>query len=87
MQDSEARVIIWCDGLSALERSFDITKPIKSSNRYNDLLSGMQGILKTNNERWEYEHVMGHQLDTGKKLDRWEILNEEMDQRAKDYWQ
>ena len=34
-----------------------------------------------------YIHVMGHQLNTGEKLNRWELLNEEMDIRAKDYWE
>lgn len=31
--------------------------------------------------------MMGHQLDTCKKLNRWELLNEDKNQRAKDYWQ
>lgn len=29
---------------------------------------------------------MGHQDKTGKELNHWKMLNEEMDTKAKDYW-
>lgn len=43
--------------------------------------------MKSNEIQLDYEHVKGYQLYTNKKLTRWDFLNEEMDQCAKDYWQ
>ena len=81
--EAQAGITIRCDGLSALERSFDINNPTSISNKHYDLLSGIQGMVKATQIKWEYHHVRGHQKEKKEKLTRWEMLNEEMDIRAK----
>ena len=53
----EAEIGIRCDGLSALDKLFDINKSITVTDQQSVILSGIQGFSKSNKLRWKYKHV------------------------------
>lgn len=73
----------------AIYQSFDLSdngKADTASSDY-DLLSAIKTKLRASPVQWDHRHVKGHQDDDGTKiLDRWEMLNTEMDGIAKTIW-
>jgi hypothetical protein len=51
-----------------------------------DLHSATRKMLKSSPIKWEFRHVEGHQDDGIEVLDRWAMLNVEMDSLAKVLW-
>ena len=83
-------IVLGCDGLNALQQALDVDGVnITSKQQQFDLLSGIQGYIKDSNIKYIPKHIMGHQDETGivSMLDRWAIINIEMDLRAKKCWQ
>ena len=83
-------ITLGCDGLGALYQSVDVKYFITSCKQQHfDLISGIQGYIRPSAITYTPKHIKGHQDDIIdiSKLDRWAILNIEMDFRAKDYWQ
>jgi hypothetical protein len=68
---------VGCDGQIAIQRVFG------EGPHFNPAIKDADyDILK-----WTWRHVAGHQDDDGiKELDRWAMLNIEMDNLAKVYW-
>ena len=85
----KGHVTLGCDGKQAGLQSLDIEnqRTICTQQSF-DLLSGVQGYLRTSNIAYTYKHVKGHQDDNWKleNLDYWALLNVEMDMLAKDWW-
>ena len=63
-------------------------KPTSCNQQQFDLLSGIQGYLRSSTIRYVLEHVKGHQDENInlKNLGRLALLNVEMDYWAKEYW-
>jgi hypothetical protein len=72
-----------CDGKSALERVFG-TSPIFKFGKHFDLIIPAKLLLQQSSITWKSHHVLGHQ--TGEALDRFALLNCEMDEACKTYW-
>ena len=85
----KGKITIGCDGINAPKETLDFGyKPTSCNQQQFDLLSGIQGYIRTSNITYVAEHVKGHQDDTVKleDLDRLAQLNVDMDYWAKDYW-
>jgi hypothetical protein len=82
------RITIGCDGLSALlNSSTDEDFIVQATRPHYDLLLATRTILQSAPIQWTAHHVKGHQDDDLTAiLDRWAVLNIEMDARAKTYW-
>ena len=79
------QVEIGCDGLSALQESFhpDIV-PYDPTAPHYDLISAIRKLASSLPITWLPRHVAGHQDDVENAfLDRWALLNIEMDSAAK----
>jgi hypothetical protein len=77
-------VTMVCDGKSALERVFGTwSKP--TFGKHFDLIIPTQLLLQRAKISWISHHVLGHQ--SGDSLDRFALLNCEMDEACKEYWQ
>ena len=74
---------IGCDGLEALLKSFgDFNLPYKAVDY--DLLAAIRVKLEKSPLLWKHRHIKGHQDDKATNfLDRWALLNIEMDLLAK----
>ena len=85
---SGGAITIACDGLSAIRKALDADSNFSSRSSQFDLLSAIESIALELPISIHWRHVDGHQ-DDGRigPLDRWEALNCEMDQAAKDRWQ
>ena len=58
----QGEITIECDGINALHESLDFRyKPISCNQQQFDLLSGIQGYLRSSTIRYVPEHVKGHQ--------------------------
>ena len=80
-------ITVACDGEVALDYSFDWDhKWLRASTPHLDLIHSIRTMIKLSPLQWKFRHVKGHQDDFVGPLDRWENLNVEMDQLAKDYW-
>jgi hypothetical protein len=77
-------VTMVCDGKSALERFFG-TPSTYSFGKHFDLIIPTQQLLKNTKVSWRKHHVLGHQV--GDSLDSFALLNCEMDEACKAYWQ
>jgi putative intracellular protease/amidase len=78
---------IACDGLSALQQSTDPEHIVRPTAPHFDLVTGTRKMLQQSPIHWTAHHVLGHQDDDpDATLDRWAILNIEMDMAAKEYW-
>ena len=84
---NKAGIEIGCDGLSALERSFDLDfRKVSSKQAHFDLISGIHGMMRDSGITCHTRHIKGHQDEVkGAILDRWAVLNVECDLRAKTY--
>ena len=71
IQHKTAGITVRCDGLSALDRSFYVSSPIKLSQDHIDSLSGTQGIIKATHINWILVHIKGPQNKPRDKLTRW----------------
>jgi hypothetical protein len=76
-----------CDGEDALRQSFSPYHTASTKGSQFDLLSAIQTAIKSSPITWKFQHVKGHQdKDADATLDRWAILNIQMDSLAKMYW-
>jgi hypothetical protein len=75
-----------CDGKSALEKALG-NKPINIEDSNYDLLSAIRKLRNSTPISWTTRHIKGHQdaSQTLDELDRWALLNVEMDTRAKNH--
>ena len=82
-------ILMGCDGIEALNQSLNIQKNMTVCHQQQfDILSGIQGYVRTSNIEYLPFHVKGHQ-DSKKKLkdfNRLELMNVEVDLYAKDFW-
>ena len=86
---SKGGILMGCDGIEALNQSLNIQKNMTVCHQQQfDILSGIQGYVRTSNIEYLPFHVKGHQ-DSKKKLEdlnRLELMNVEVDLYAKDFW-
>jgi hypothetical protein len=76
-----------CDGAGALNKVFNPDSEAKTDGSQFNLLSTTCAALKASPIQWKYRHIQGHQGDLiDAKLDRWALLNIEMDSLAKMHW-
>ena len=77
-------VTVASDSLSVLNRVFRSTRPAAVTDKSWELLSAVQNLLLAMPQvTWFPRHVRGHQDTTGRQnLDRWELRNVLMDERA-----
>ena len=84
-QISSGAITIAC--VSAIRKSLDADSTFSSRSAQFDLLSAIESIALELPISIKWRHVDGHQDDSRiGPLDRWEALNCEMDQAAKDRW-
>jgi hypothetical protein len=81
---TKGAVTMVCDGKSALERIFE-PSPKLTFGKHFDLIIPTQLLLQRAKISWRPHHVLGHQ--SGDALDRFALLNCEMDEACKNYWQ
>ena len=80
-------VEIGCDGLEALHRTCSPHFHPAPTDAHYDLITATRSVMASCPIQWLYRHVKGHQDDNlGHSLDRWALLNIEMDYRAKVHW-
>jgi hypothetical protein len=84
-QIDDGSIEIGCDGLSALQTSFDQGLNLLSDIPDYDLIGAIYHMRKTSKVLWSYRHVKGHQDDEGSDLDDWEKQNVKMDAWAKQH--
>jgi hypothetical protein len=77
-------VTMVCDGKSALEKIF-CKSPKLMFGKHFDLIIPTQLLVQRAKISWRSHHVLGHQ--SGDTLDRFALLNCEMDKACKNYWQ
>jgi hypothetical protein len=86
----QGAIEVGCDGITALERGFDEAKnPSISavSAQHFDMILTIRNIRARCPIRWKHRHVKGHQDDNRSTfLDRWALLNIDMDLAAKVHW-
>jgi hypothetical protein len=77
-----------CDGQVVLNKLSNLENAIDLNGKQFDLLSATRSALLASPVNWSFRHVKGHQdEDLEAVLDRWAILNIQMDNLAKAYWQ
>jgi hypothetical protein len=75
-----------CDGLGALSQVFNDDEASVEGSQF-DLLSATRAALRSSPIKWTFRHVKGHQEDDIEAtLDRWALLNIQMDSLAKMHW-
>lgn len=77
---------IACDGKDALEQALRPENRITSTSQHFDMLTSIRSLLQECPIQMKDRHVRGHQDDHNIELDRWELLNVEMDFTAKELW-
>jgi hypothetical protein len=82
---TEGSIEIGCDGLSALQTSFDHEPYLTSDVSNYDMIGAIYHMRKISKVTWTYRHVKGHQDDNGLDLDVWAQQNVTMDARAKQH--
>jgi hypothetical protein len=77
-----------CDSLGALQKVFILDTDIKTAgSNFDLLLSATRTAIRDSPVTWIFRHVKGHQDDDIEtNLDRWALLNIEMDSLDKTYW-
>ena len=86
---TEGQVSCACDGEQAITQAFANPQyyHAQTVNSDFDLLSAIHTLLQDSPVKWQHRHVKGHQVeDETSTLDRWAILNNEMDGTAKAVW-
>jgi len=81
----EGAIEIGCDGLSALQTSFDYGPHLSSDISNYDLIGAIYHMRKMSKVSWTYRHVKGHQDKTSSDLDEWATQNVRMDTLAKQH--
>jgi hypothetical protein len=83
----QGAIEVGCDGITALERGFDEAKNPSISAQHFDAILAIRNIRARCPIRWKHRHVKGHQ-DGNRSifLDRWALLNIDMDLAAKVHW-
>jgi len=76
-------VMIRCDGLEALRKTFVYKLDVDDS--CFDLLAAIKKVQRTSPIHYLFRHIKGHQDDTGQDLDHWAELNILMDAKAKQF--
>jgi len=81
----EGAIEIGCDGLSALQTSFDYGPHLSYDISNYDLIGAIYHMRKMSKVSWTYRHVKGHQDKTSSDLDEWATQNVRMDTLAKQH--
>ena len=81
-------ITLGCDGISTLRQDLDIATTIIKTQQIFDSLNRIQGYIRTSPLAFTPKHVKGHQdeLINLVFLDKWVLLNVEMDKQAKGWW-
>jgi hypothetical protein len=80
----QGTVELACDGKDALLDSMDPKRIIDSKKEHYDILMATRAVTESCPVKWKFRHVYGHQDGKPEKeMTRWELLNCEMDARAK----
>ena len=86
-QITQGTIECGCDGKAALEKMFNPDADADTNGQHFDLLSATRAALQASPVTWTFRHVKGHQdEDLDATLDRWALLNIQMDHLAKSYW-
>mgnify|MGYP003519673277 CR=1 FL=1 len=84
---SQGAIECGCDGEGAITKVFSEEDDANTDGSQFDLLSATRAALKASPIKWTFRHVKGHQDDIlDATLDRWALLNIEMDSLAKMHW-
>jgi hypothetical protein len=85
----QGAIELGCDGQSALDKAFNHVALIRIEDANHDLLQAIRSLWACSSIQWKFRHVRGHQDDhvAACELDRWAILNIEMDAYAKQHMQ
>jgi hypothetical protein len=84
---TQGSIVSGCDGEEALRKSFSPHDEASMKGSQFDLLSTICAAIKSSPITWTFRHVKGHQDEEADAiLDRWAILNIQMDSLAKMYW-
>ena len=84
---------IGCDGEQAVYKAFDTDRSLTPRSNDFDLLTAIRAKVKKSPLTWKYRWIKGHQDDNKWHpaarggLDRWALLNIEMDHLAKLFWE
>jgi hypothetical protein len=77
---------VGCDGLSALNKAFDMW-PLNPDGPYFDMLNSLRAMIAESPITWTTRNVDGHQDDDiNATLDWWAWQNIQMDNLAKVFW-
>jgi hypothetical protein len=82
---SKGSIELGCDGLSALESTFDKGDYLFHDIPSYDLISAILSLRRKSPLRWLHRHVRGHQDRDNRDLDVWANRNILMDTRAKQH--
>jgi hypothetical protein len=83
----QGTIEVGCDGITSLERGFDETQYPSNAAQHFDLILAIRNIRASCPIHWKHRHVKGHQDDSSSVfLDRWALLNIDMDLAAKLHW-
>jgi hypothetical protein len=76
-----------CDGKVALEKASQFDEQVDTNGQHFDLISAIHTAIRNSPVTWTFRHVKGHQdEDLDAHLDRWALLNIQMDNLTKAYW-
>jgi len=78
-----------CDGLSALQQCFNPSWRISPNTPHYNLISATRSALKQSPIKWHWHHILGHQdqVKNQQELSTFEVLNIQMDNKAKWWWE
>ena len=84
---TQGSIVSGCNGEEALHKSFSPHHAARTKGSQFDLLSAIRAAIKSSPITWKFRHIKGHQdEEVDATLDRWAILNIQMDSLAKMYW-
>jgi len=81
------QVSIACDGLGPLVQCFAKFKEPDPQGPHFDMISSIRKLISSIPVSWHWHHVAGHQEASSGNLDKWAIMNIQMDKDAKQFWE
>jgi hypothetical protein len=84
---TKGKVRVGCDGLAALQQIMEYKITHTPLRKHYDLISAIRRLMRDAPIKVELFHIKGHQDDVSEaKLDRFALLNIDMDAHAKAHW-
>jgi hypothetical protein len=83
-----AKIVVGCDGASALQQASKRVDFINPNERQFDIIMAIRHVITATDWDWHWTHVKGHQddLKASEELDQWSLWNIAMDTSAKKFW-